>query len=88
MNFIYVIFRLDQTCCAVYKTGKGTIYGHLEFTLNLPKNLLLRKLKQIIKEEKAKVKKSLAKLKKAVDECMPTVMVSYQVSFKRIEDAR
>lgn len=41
-----------------------------------------------MKEEKAKIKKSLAKLKKAVDECMPTVMVNYQVSFKRIEDAR
>lgn len=50
--------------------------------------MLLRKLKQIIKEEKAKSKKALAKLKKAVDEVMPTVMLNYQVSFKRIEDAR
>ncbi|KAL5283862.1 UBN1 family protein [Megaselia abdita] len=83
-----ILIKLEQACNAVYKAGKGTVYGHLEFALNLPKNLLLRKLKQIIKEEKAKVKKCLAKMKKAVDECMPTVIVNYQISFKRIEDAR
>lgn len=82
------LFRLEQRCNVAYKAGKGIVYGHLEYSLNLPKNLLLRKLKQIVKEEKAKVKKSLAKLKKAVDDCMPGVMVNYQVSFKRIEEAR
>lgn len=72
----------------MYKTGKSTVYSHLEYSMQLPKNMLIRKLKQIMKEEKTKCKKVLAKMKKAVDEFMPTVMINYQVSFKKIEDAR
>ncbi|XP_055380993.1 yemanuclein [Condylostylus longicornis] len=84
-----VFIRCDDNASCLDKEIRNQIFAHLEYQMELPKYYLIKKGKQMrIKQEKSKIKKAYIKLKNAIAKVMPSVINSYEATYKQISELR